>query len=115
MTDAALIYCTAASREDALAIARTVVGERLAACANVFDGMTAVYHWEGRLQQESETVLLLKTSRGLVDTVIDRVRELHRYDCPAIVAWEVAAGHAAFLQWIADETVEADPASGSAG
>jgi periplasmic divalent cation tolerance protein len=104
MTDASIIYCTTATRDEALLIGRTVVEERLAACANVLDGMTSVYRWEGVVRQDAEAVLLLKTRGDLAARVIERVRDLHSYDCPCVVAWPIAAGNADYLQWIRDET-----------
>ena len=98
-------YVTAGSREEALAIGRTVVDERLAACANVLDGMTSLYWWQGVLEQASEAVLILKTRAELVERLTMRVRELHSYDCPCVVALPIAAGNPDYLAWIAGETV----------
>ena len=97
-------YVTAGSREEALAIGRTVVDERLAACANVLDGMTSLYWWQGVLEQASEAVLILKTRAELVERLTMRVRELHSYDCPCVVALPIAAGNPDYLAWIAGET-----------
>ena len=107
MTDAAIVYSTVGSREQALAIGRTLVAERLAACANVLDGMTSVYHWQGTMQEDREAILILKTRASLVERVIERVRQLHPYECPAILSWPIASGSTPYLQWLADQTVEA--------
>lgn len=101
---AVLIYVTAPNREEALRIGRTVVGERLAACANVVDGMTSVYWWEGKLDESSECVLLLKTRDDLAERAMSRVAELHSYSCPCAVALPIAAGLPGFLAWIERET-----------
>jgi periplasmic divalent cation tolerance protein len=103
-TQHALLYVTAQSSEQALAIGRRLVEERLAACANVLERMTSVYIWKDRLEQSEEAVLLLKTRRELVEQVIARVRELHSYDCPCVLALPIEAGNPQFLQWITDET-----------
>jgi periplasmic divalent cation tolerance protein len=66
--------------------------------------MTSVYIWKDRLEQSEEAVLLLKTRRELVEQVIARVRELHSYDCPCVLALPIEAGNPQFLQWITDET-----------
>ena len=97
-------YVTAGSREEALAIGRTVVEERLAACANVLDGVSSIYWWQGTLEQASEAVLILKTRAELVERLTARIRELHRYDCPCVVALPIEAGNPAYLDWIARET-----------
>jgi periplasmic divalent cation tolerance protein len=84
-----------------------VVEERLAACANVLDGMTSVYWWQGTLEQAREAVLILKTRAELIERLSARIKELHPYACPCVVALPIAAGNAAYLGWIADETAQA--------
>lgn len=101
-----LIYVTAPSRDEALSLARTLVEERLIACANVLDGMTSVYWWEGRVQQEPEAVMICKTRSDLAEAVITRVKELHSYACPCVVAMPISAGNQAFLAWIDAETAK---------
>jgi periplasmic divalent cation tolerance protein len=98
------IYITVATPEDARKIAAAVVEERLAACANIIPGMTSVYRWQGKTEEGNETVLILKTRADLFPAVEKRVRELHGYSVPCIVALPVAAGHAPFLRWIEEET-----------
>lgn len=105
-----LLYVTASSRDEALAIGRAAVEEQLAACANVLEGMTSIYWWQGQLEQSTECVLLLKTRAALVTRLIDRVRALHSYECPCIVELPVTGGNPAYLQWIADST--GDPSTG---
>ena len=97
-------YVTAGSRDEALTIGRTVVEERLAACANVLDGMTSLYWWQGALEQAGEAVLILKTRAELVGRLTARIKELHSYECPCVVALPIAAGNPDYLRWIAGET-----------
>lgn len=78
--------------------------EKLAACANVLDGMTSIYRWRNELQQDGEAVLILKTRQEFVDRIIARVQELHSYECPCVVAWPIAAGNPEYLAWIERET-----------
>lgn len=99
-----LIYVTAPDRQAALKIARVLVEERLIACANVLDGATSLYWWEGRVQEEQEAVLIAKTGSDAVAAVIDKVKEIHDYSCPCVVAVPIAAGNPAFLDWISAET-----------
>ena len=101
---ATMIYITASSPTEALTIGRTVVGERLAACANVLPGVTSVYWWQGEVQEEAEASLILKTRSDLVERLTARVKDLHSYGCPCIVALPIAAGNPDFLRWIAEET-----------
>lgn len=99
-----LLYMTAGSAEEARRIGAALVDERLAACANVIDGMTSIYRWEGTVRNESEAVLIAKTRRDLVDDVVTRVKALHSYTCPCVVALPVVGGNPAFLEWIGQET-----------
>lgn len=99
-----MVYITAANRDEALRIARALVEERLAACANVYEGVTSFYWWEGKVQQEGEASLVAKTRADLIDALTARVRELHSYTLPCVVAWPLAAGNPPFLDWIAEET-----------
>lgn len=101
-----LLYVTAATIEAARAMARVVVEERLAACANLIEGMTAIYRWNGTLQEEREVVLLLKTTTDRQEALIARLREVHDYEIPCIVALPIVAGNPDFLKWIREETRE---------
>ena len=103
-TGAVFVYITAADREAALGLGRALVEERLAACANVIGGMESVYWWEGKLEQSREAVLILKTRAGLVEALTERVRALHAYDCPCVVALPIVGGNPDYLAWIAAET-----------
>jgi periplasmic divalent cation tolerance protein len=100
---AILVYVTAATLEDAKSIGAAIVGERLAACANVIPGMTSIYRWEGEVRQDSEAVLILKTTEDRLDALTTRVRTLHPYDLPCVVALPIRGGNPAFLDWIAGE------------
>ena len=102
--EARTLYITCRDRAEALAIGRAVVRERLAACANVLDGMTSLYWWEGQVAEDREVVLLLKTQASLVPALSARVAALHSYTLPCIVAWPIVGGHAPYLDWITQET-----------
>jgi periplasmic divalent cation tolerance protein len=99
-----VVYITASSREEALAIGRSVVGERLAACANVIGGLRSIYWWEGDISEDDEVLLILKTTEALLAALIERVRALHSYTTPCITAWPIAAGDSDYLAWIEAET-----------
>jgi periplasmic divalent cation tolerance protein len=98
---AIFVYVTTANRDEALRIGRTLVGERLAACANVIDGMRSIYRWNDEIRDEGETVLILKSLAGALQALTERVKALHSYECPCVAALAVAGGNAAFLEWIA--------------
>lgn len=104
MSDYSVIYVTAASRDQALAIGRALVEARLVACANIVDGATSLYWWEGKVNEDHEAVMVCKTRTALVDAVVERVKALHSYQCPCVVALPIQAGNPAYLDWIGAET-----------
>ncbi|MGE3334030.1 MAG: divalent-cation tolerance protein CutA [Rhodospirillaceae bacterium] len=95
-----MVYVTAASKDEALQIGRALVQERLAACANILDGMHSVYRWQGAVEEAQEAVLILKTRKQLVDKTVARVAELHSYVTPCAVVYDMSNGLAAYLDWI---------------
>ena len=98
------VYVTAADAVEAARIARAVVEERLAACANLLPSMRSIYRWQGEIAEDEEAVLILKTREALLEPLIARVTALHSYDCPCVVAWPLHAGNPPFLHWIAEQT-----------
>jgi len=99
-----LVYVTAATTEDAVTMGRDVVGRRLAACANVLGEMTSIYRWQGDIAEDKEVAMILKTQRKLVEPLVARIKALHNYDCPCVVAVGIEGGNNDFLDWIAEET-----------
>lgn len=104
MNGCSLLYVTAGSRNEAVDIGRTMVEERLAACANVIGPMTSIYRWQGAINQDDETVLVLKTATALVEAATTRILSLHSYTCPCVIALPIDGGNPDFLAWIAAET-----------
>jgi len=104
MTDAVTLYVTCADRAEALNLGRSLVEAQLAACANVIDGVTSIFTWDGEIQESAEAVLFAKTRRDLIDAATDLIKIEHSYDCPCIVALPIDGGNSAFLDWIAAET-----------
>ena len=101
--DINFIYITIGKREEAVAIGRTLVKERLAAGVIMIEGMQAMYWWNGEIQEGTEVVLIAKTTGDLVPKVIETVKALHSYECPCIVSLPVSDGNPAFLDWIKPE------------
>jgi len=101
MTDAVVVLVTAPSAEKAAELARTVVEERLAACGNVVPGVRSIYRWEGKVQEDAEVLLILKTQRRRFGELRDRILALHPYAVPEVLALPVEAGSDAYLDWIA--------------
>ncbi len=101
-----LVYMTVGSHEEAMKIAGVVVQERLAACANVFPGVVSIYEWNGKMQQDEETVVILKTHESRVNWLTDRLVQLHSFDCPCVVSVPIASGNVGYLEWVRDQTRE---------
>ena len=92
-----LVLSTCATLDEAKKIAKTLVEERLAACVNIMPQIFSIYEWEG-LQEDSEVLLLIKT-RSL-ELVEERIKELHSYEVPEIIAIEIKDGSQEYLEWM---------------
>ncbi|MBF8301286.1 MAG: CutA1 divalent ion tolerance protein [Acidobacteria bacterium] len=100
--DAVIVLTTLAADVDAGALARTLVAERLAACVNVLPVMTSVYRWQGRVDEEREQQLVIKTAANRVAALAARLRELHPYEVPEFLVLRVSEGSDAYLRWLRD-------------
>lgn len=100
-----LIYITSKNRSEALNIGRALLQDKLAACVNVLDGATSLYWWKGVVQEDHEALIIAKTKESLVDDLTKKVKELHSYECPCVVAVPIERGNPEFLKWIDDVTV----------
>ncbi len=98
------VYVTVADPEQAERIGRALVAERLAACANILPGCVSIYRWEGALQRDPEAALLLKTRAELFEPLCARIRALHAYDVPCIVAFPIAAASDSYRNWVLEQT-----------
>lgn len=104
MTDCIAVLVTAGAREEAERIAEALVMERLAACVNVVGPITSIYHWEGRVERGQELLLVIKTRAALFEQLEARVKSLHSYQNPEVIALPISAGTAAYLDWLRGET-----------
>jgi len=104
MADEIIILITAGSSAEATAIARALVDEHLAACVNIVPGVRSLFFWEGKTQEADEVLMICKSRRPLMDAVIARVRSLHSYTVPEIIALPVAAGLPSYLAWVTEST-----------
>ncbi|MGH7091107.1 MAG: divalent-cation tolerance protein CutA [Stellaceae bacterium] len=98
------VYATAADAAEAERIGRTLVAERLVACANVLPAMRSIYRWQGKIEEADEAVLILKTQATRLSALIARMKELHSYEVPCIEAIEIKEGNPEFLAWVERET-----------
>jgi len=97
------IYITTKDEEEAKKIGKALVEEKLAACVNIHP-IESIYRWEGKVQEEGEAAMFVKTKAELADKVIQRVKELHSYEVPCIVCFPIEKGNPDFLKWIEEST-----------
>ena len=86
-------------------VARLLIEQRLAACVNVLAPCTSVYRWQGTVHEAGECLLLAQVSEAALPQFMERVRALHSYEVPCVVAMPIAAGYQPFLQWIAENSL----------
>lgn len=103
-----LLFCSCPDPVCAQRLAQTLVEERLVACASLLPGVRSVYRWQGRVEHADEVLLLAKTSADRVPAATARIRALHPYELPEILAVEAAGGLPAYLAWVAEQTREGD-------
>ena len=99
-----LVYMTAPNDDEAIAIARALVDEQLAACVNIMGAMRSVYRWQGNIEEDAEIVLIAKTRSDLVPALTEKIRDIHSYDCPCVVSLSIDGGNQEFLAWIDGQT-----------
>lgn len=99
-----VVWVTAGGAEEAERLARAVVEERLAACCSRVAPIRSIYRWKGSICEEDEHLLMIKTRRDLLDRLTHRIREIHSYNVPEIIALPLVGGSEAYLRWI-DENV----------
>lgn len=103
-TDVRVVLVTAPDAAVAERIGRALVEERLAACVNLVPGVRSLYRWEGAVQDDPEVLLIVKTREDRLAELAERVRALHPYDLPEVLALAAAGGSAGYLDWVAAES-----------
>ncbi|PKL51573.1 MAG: cytochrome C biogenesis protein CcdA [Nitrospira bacterium HGW-Nitrospira-1] len=103
-TEYIIVFITAPNEEEAAGIGHALVGERLAACVNIIGPVRSIYRWQGRIEDEQEVLLIVKTKRVLFERLQERVTELHTYSVPEIIALPLVEGNEAYLRWLGQET-----------
>jgi periplasmic divalent cation tolerance protein len=98
------IYVTARDEKEAAKIGRAVVAERLAACVNILGKIRSFYWWDDRVIDGREVAMIAKTRASLLKKFVARVKELHSYECPCIVALPLAGGNPDFFEWLRNQT-----------
>jgi len=100
MTDRVVALSTCGSEEEARKLARGLVEARVAACVNVVPGIHSVYRWQGKIEEDAEWLLLIKTRRELLDRLRALLEHSHSYDVPELIALPIEEGSPAYLDWL---------------
>lgn len=103
MTDKIVVLSTASSTEEAEKIARGLVNQRLAACVSVVPGIRSFYHWQGKIEDSAELLLVIKSSRAHFEALRLSLEKLHSYEVPEVIAMPVVDGAPNYLQWMDGE------------
>jgi periplasmic divalent cation tolerance protein len=100
MADEIIVLITAANNDEAGRIAAALVDERVAACVNIVSGVRSLFFWEGKTRKETETLLIAKSRLPLLEQLIRRVKSIHSYTVPEIIALPIIGGSADYLSWL---------------
>jgi len=95
-----IVFMTASNREEAVKIVRTLLEERLIACGNLVESVFSLFWWKGKIEEEKEVLVIMKSHERLFKKLSKRVRELHSYDVPEILALPIVDGSPSYLDWL---------------
>jgi periplasmic divalent cation tolerance protein len=98
------VFITSPTEDEAARVAVALVEEKLAACVNIIRNIRSIYTWQGKVEDGAEVLMIAKTQRGLFNSLKDRVKELHSYDLPEIIALPIVEGSEDYLAWIREAT-----------
>jgi len=104
MSDAIVVLVTVPNGEEASRIAEAVVSDKLAACVNIVSSIESIYRWEGTVTRDHEVLMIIKTTDAKYSELEARVRALHSYSTPEVIALEISRGSQPYLNWIIDST-----------
>jgi periplasmic divalent cation tolerance protein len=106
MSGISIVTITVGTTDEALAIARTMVEEKLVACVQIIPRIRSIYRWKGEICDEEEQMLIMKTQSVLFPLLRTRIREIHSYEVPEIVSFPIADGLPEYLSWVIENTKE---------
>lgn len=106
--DPCIVLCTVPDPETGTALARHLVETRLAACVNLVPGLTSIYRWEGKVQQDAEVLLVIKTRHGRFGDLSAAIRARHPYELPEIIEVPLSGGLPAYLDWL-NQSLDSTP------
>lgn len=102
--DNLVVFITASSEDEAAQISRALVEARLAGCVNIIKNIRSIYSWEGKIEDETEVLMIAKTPKNLFDPLMKKVKTLHSYKVPEIIAMPVVDGSEDYLDWLRQVT-----------
>jgi periplasmic divalent cation tolerance protein len=111
MTDKVIVYTTCGKAEDAENLAQRLIEGRLAACVNVVPGVRSFYRWKGKIENDTEFLLIIKTARGLVDPLRLELEKLHPYELPEMIVAPIIDGSPNYLAWLDQEVSPEGPSA----
>jgi periplasmic divalent cation tolerance protein len=102
--DETVVFITASNEDEAAKIAKALVESRLAGCVNIIKDIRSVYSWQGRIEDEKEVLMVIKTRKTLFDSLIKKVKELHSYTVPEVISLPIIEGAEDYLKWLNEVT-----------
>jgi periplasmic divalent cation tolerance protein len=105
MSDPIVVFVTCGSEEEASKIGHSLVEERLAACVNILSPVHSIYRWEGKIWDEKEWLLIIKTQKQKFEALEEKVKSLHTYSVPEIIALPILQGSSSYLKWLTEMTL----------
>ena len=101
-----VVFITAPTDEEAALIAKSLVESKLAACVNIIGRIRSIYSWQGKIEDDTEVLMIVKTRQELFGPLSSRVKELHSYDVPEVIALPIIEGSEDYLTWLRDSTIQ---------
>lgn len=104
MDEVIIIFVTCGSEEEALKIARALVEKHISACVNIISQIRSIYYWEGKVHDENEWLLIIKTQKKRFEELKEEIKSLHSYSVPEIIALNISEGFPPYLKWVIETT-----------
>jgi periplasmic divalent cation tolerance protein len=104
--EALVVYISAPNEEEAAKIAKILVEERLAGCVNIIKDIRSIYSWQGKLEDEKEVLMIVKTRLELFSALTSKVKELHSYTVPEVIAMPIVDGSEEYIKWLKEATTQ---------
>jgi periplasmic divalent cation tolerance protein len=99
-----VVFITTPKEDEAAEIAQALVGARLAGCVNIIRDIRSVYRWQDKIEDDAEVLMIAKTQKHLFESIVKKVRELHSYEVPEIIAMPIVEGSEDYLSWLKEVT-----------